>query len=303
MVQVVSGLSAKSIPPVLLVSAVTVSGLFLAETLWAGAWAAQAQQRPRLTEWERGIALEAPGDRQMVMFLWFYEWTMFDAISPGPHNHGTFEGARSVNSGGTEAVLKVPALRLYVHAVPGGADMRLQVTNTGVYDWPELAGIVPCWSPGRREDGQPASSAFFRIPINRLFADPERNRTFFLAPDGLAPLASREIHFNAGLRAAVDLVAGGGPLAFSRKWPTSKLNAKAGLLIRESSDRKWVAGIGWEDYLSVQGHNPWNCMHVCVRVGPLRRKETKTVRGKLYLFQGSRTDCLRRFQEDFADRR
>ena len=77
------------------------------------------------------------------------------------------------------------------------------------------------------------------------------------------------------------------------------MNAGAGLLLRESEDGRWVTGIAWDDYLSVQGHNPWNCMHACIRVGPLKPKQSKTVRGKLYLLPGARQECLARFREDF----
>ena len=36
------------------------------------------------------------------------------------------------------------------------------------------------------------------------------------------------------------------------RWPTAEPNARAGLLIRESNDGRWVTGIAWEDYVSVQ---------------------------------------------------
>jgi len=41
-------------------------------------------------------------------------------------------------------------------------------------------------------------------------------------------------------------------------------------------------------------------MHLSVKVGPLKRGETSEIRGKMYLFQGSKEDCLKRFQNDFA---
>ena len=70
-------------------------------------------------------------------------------------------------------------------------------------------------------------------------------------------------------------------------------------MVRESEDGQWVTGIGWEDCLSSQGYNPLRCMHLSVRLGPLDPGETKHVRGKIYLFKGSKEDCLKRFQEDF----
>lgn len=73
-------------------------------------------------------------------------------------------------------------------------------------------------------------------------------------------------------------------------------------MARESDDRRWTMGVAWESYISAQGHNPWNCMHLSVRVGPLKQTRTKTIRGKMYLIEGSKEDCLRLYREDFAGR-
>lgn len=86
---------------------------------------------------------------------------------------------------------------------------------------------------------------------------------------------------------------------FSSKWPTSDVDAHGGLLLRESDDETWVMGIAWESFISAQGHNPWSCMHLSIAVGPLAPGETKTVRGKMYLFKGTKEDCLERFNRDF----
>jgi hypothetical protein len=274
---------------------------YLAVALALGSYSPiRAQERSRLSEWERGVAVEAPEKAGMAMYLWFYEWTMFDAIKPGQHAQGTFETTRRINPEGTEAVLELPALSLRITAAPGGADLELRVTNTTGYDWPELAAIIPCWSPGRTMDARAAGAAFFHVPRNAEFADPEFKRTFFLSRNGLSPLASRDIHFNDRLTAPLRHATGADEFVFSKKWPTSKTSAKAGLIIREAANSKWVTGIAWEDYLSVQAHNPWNCMHVAVRVGPLKRSQSKIVRGKLYLFLGGRADCLERFRQDFS---
>jgi hypothetical protein len=39
-------------------------------------------------------------------------------------------------------------------------------------------------------------------------------------------------------------------------------------------------------------------MHVAVRVGPLQPNRSKTVRGRLYLFEGATTECWRRLERD-----
>ena len=73
-----------------------------------------------------------------------------------------------------------------------------------------------------------------------------------------------------------------------------------GIIARESTDGKWACGIAWEDFLSAQGHNPWQCMHLSVCVGPLKRGQSKSIRGKIYLLRGSKDEVLRRYREDFG---
>jgi len=40
-------------------------------------------------------------------------------------------------------------------------------------------------------------------------------------------------------------------------------------------------------------------MHLSVRVGPLKQGETKTIRGKIYLFEGNKEDCIEKYTKDF----
>ena len=39
----------------------------------------------RLFEWDRGLAVRALAQKEMAVYLWFYEWNMFEAIEPGQH--------------------------------------------------------------------------------------------------------------------------------------------------------------------------------------------------------------------------
>ena len=107
-------------------------------------------------------------------------------------------------------------------------------------------------------------------------------------------------HYNHKLRAEIDAAADNdGRYAWTAKWPKSQVDAIEGLIIRESTDNRWVTAIAWERFLSAQGHNPWECMHLSIHVGALARNETRVVRGKIYLFEGSKDDALSRFQADF----
>ncbi len=262
----------------------------------AAAAAAGPGARTKLAGWERGVFMERLDQKDMSMFLWFYEWNMFEAIRIGAHSNGTWDLPRTFSADGNRAAVNSHMMQLTVRAAADGADLSLKVTNRSQDKvWPEIAGVIPCFNPGRKEGSTDADPA----PKNAQFGDLEKHKTYFLGPQGLTLLDSRAIHFNEKLRPLVDRAGAAGPFPFAEKWPTSEVNAKAGLIIRESEDGQWVAGIGWEDFLSAQAHNPWHCMHVCVRVGPLKPLETKVIRGKMYLFRGNRNDCLARFQRDF----
>ncbi|MBK9170375.1 MAG: hypothetical protein IPM24_23335 [Bryobacterales bacterium] len=264
--------------------------------LCAGALAA-AGQGPRLFEWERGVALQQHGRDDLTMYLWFYEWNLFDARSRGHQSPGTYRTERLVNPGGTSAVIRTAGLELTVDTVADGARLTLKVTNVSGHEWRETAAIIPCWNPGRVPGTNPSSP----LPLNADFADPARDRSYFRSAAGITLLDSRAIHFNHWLRPALDRMGPDGVFAFSYKWPTSDVDATAGVLIRESADRTWVTGIGWEDFTSVQGHNPWSCLHASIRVGPLKPGESKTIRGRLFLFPGSRDECLTRFEKEFPN--
>jgi hypothetical protein len=228
--------------------------IVLASLSYSGTCPLRAQSTLRLVEWERGVALQALSRSDIAMYLWFYEWNMFEAVSRGQHTPGKRNFPRTVNASGTEAVIGTGPISLRVRVVHDGADLLLRIRNESNHDWPDLAGIIPCWSPGRSESANPApAGSIYHVPATPQFADPEFNRTLFLSANGLTQLMSRAIHFNSSLRGAVNSASDRGRFAFSAKWPTSDIDATGGFIVRESSDGAWVTGIGWEDYLSVQG--------------------------------------------------
>jgi len=239
-----------------------------------------------LFKWKRGIGVRSREDPKMVMYLWFYEWNMFDAMKPGQHTNGTFPIPRQVNETGNAAVIKSPELSLKMTAGKDAVDLLLTIKNRTELDWPEIAGIIPCFNPGH-----PNSPDRTKSFVNK--------NTYFLGPDGLQRLNKREIHFNHTLRAQVDAQATDEKFVFSNKWPTAEPDAIRGVLIRESTDSKWVAGIVWERFLSAQGHNPWDCMHLCIRVGPLKAGRSRQIRGRIYLFRGTKKECMSRILRDF----
>jgi len=256
---------------------------------WLLLWLAASPLRAdspnvELFSWERGIGVRSREDSKPAMYLWVYEWNMFEAMKPGQHTRGTFPLPREVGPSGNTATIESPELNLKMTAVKDGADLELTVRNRTDRDWPEIAGIIPCFNPGPAND---RTEAF------------DNTKTYYLGPEGLERLKKREIHFNDKLRPRIDREASDGKFVFSEKWPTAEPNAKAGVLIRESTDGGWVTGIVWEEFLSAQGHNPWDCMHLAVRVGPLNAGESTKIRGKIYLFRGDKDDCLKQIRRDF----
>ncbi len=160
----------------------------------------------------------------------------------------------------------------------------------------EIARMIPCFNPGNPRGDK----------ANPIFLDLEHDDTWFVGKNGfelIKGFAPREIHFNQLLRKKVSQwpkERNDGNFVFTLKWPTSDRNATKGLMIRESESQGCVMGIGWERFLSAQGHNPWRCIHLCVNIGPLKRGEKRAIRGRIYLFRGTKEDCLQRFERWLA---
>ena len=258
----------------------------------------------KLWEWTKGIAVESRRQEGMAMYLWFYEWQLFGAIRQARDRHGkgafsssgSYENKRHISKDRSRAVITTPEMVLKLQAVDDGAEMQLTVTNHTDHDWPDIAAIVPCFNPG------PPESQAEQYPEARTNPQFTNRKTYCLGPEGLVHMNGRVCHYSQKLRKAINAASpdGKGTFGFSSKWKPRQPDAAAGIMIRESADRRWVTGIAWEDFVAVQAHNPWQCMHLWVRVGPLKRRQSRTVRGKLYLFKGGKQDCLRSFRRGFS---
>jgi hypothetical protein len=179
-----------------------------------------------------------------------------------------------------------------------GVDIQLSIRNESGYEWPELAAIIPCFNPGPNPETNPDFSYIWTPAL----VDSASKLTWFVGASGLELLTDRSIHFNSDFRPAVDnLRRKHATFPFDHKWPTAANNASRSVMIRESTDGQWVTGIAWQRSLSSQGHNPWNCMHLSVRVGPLKSGETRNIQGKMYLFRGTKEDCFQKYLDDFDD--
>jgi hypothetical protein len=65
-----------------------------------------------------------------------------------------------------------------------------------------------------------------------------------------------------------------------------------------SSDGKWLIAAAW-DQTEELFQGVITCIHADFRIGGLQPKETKTVRGKLYLFPNNPDAFLARYRADF----
>jgi len=239
------------------------------------------------------LGVESRSNPDAVMTLLFYEWNLFGTLENQEHFRGNYFGPWSISEDKREVrrEMKDEGMRLRARLVEDGADLLLTVKNKSSLDWPELGTIIPCLSAG---------DAHIKDAPDKGFFDPGHTHTYFVGPDGLELLQEREIHFNQELVTALHEYSPDGTFVFSHKWPTSDRYAATGIMIRESEDKSWVAAVAWERFLAAQGHNPLRCMHLSVRVGPLKQQESRQVRGKIYFFQGTKEECLERFQRDFG---
>jgi hypothetical protein len=73
-----------------------------------------------------------------------------------------------------------------------------------------------------------------------------------------------------------------------------------GLIIRESIDGTSVAGMYWDRTVKVSNHQPADCLHAYVDLGPVKPGAKKIVHGKIYWFNGNKDDLLRHWQKDFT---
>ncbi len=239
--------------------------------------------RLELFEWERGLALRSLSEREpLSMYLWFYEWRLFDALEPGEWTQAEYDWPRGVASDGQSAWIQADMLRLEARVRGDAVELELKVENSSEHAWPEHASIIACFNPGP--------------PATKPYEMGHHKSTYFVGEHGLERLPDRDFHFRASLRESLETRAPELKFDFSERWRTSARDDHGGLLLRTSQSERWSCGVAWEDWLGVQAHNPWLCMHVATRVGPLAPGERRSVRGRLVLLEGSREAALERLR-------
>ena len=250
-------------------------------------------ERIWLLGWKRGFKIHPAKLPEMRMFFWFYEWNLFGAYNEGDYTRGVASNKIEIRpeEDGDRVVFHSwnPGLNLLAKPVGDGVELLLEIENTSKHDWPELASIIPCLTPGLERS---RTENFDTLD------------TYYLGTDGLRLTIDnknwRSIHFNHDLREEIFSHGKYGEFPWSFRWPTSFRDAVHGLMLRESKDDEWVVGIAWERFLSVQGHNPYHCLHVSIQVGPLKVGEKRQIRGKVYMLRGNRDELVKRYYADFG---
>jgi hypothetical protein len=258
----------------------------LALATLAGCETARPSDPPlELFEWERGLAVRARGDTPMAMYLWFWEWSLFETQERGDVSAARHDWPREVAPDGRSGSVSAEGFALRARVVDDGVELELAVENRSDHDWPEEAAIIACFSPGPED--------------SRTFEMGHHLKTYLVGEHGLERFQDRAMHFNAALLPRLRERSPELHFDFSNRWASSPRSSHAGLLLRESLSGGWTSGVAWEEWVAVQAHNPWLCMHVATKVGPLARGASKTVRGKLFLFPGDRAEGLKRFHRAF----
>jgi len=86
----------------------------------------------RLLKWDRGIAIQSRSQPDIAMCVWFYEWNMFDAVSPGEHTPRNHNFPIEAAQDGSKAVSTAPAIRLTAQARPFSAPAQSTSTASCV---------------------------------------------------------------------------------------------------------------------------------------------------------------------------
>lgn len=245
----------------------------------------------RLGVWPRGLILVPRADPSRALHLWFHEWNLFGAFEPGVRTQGRWDYRARVHDGGRRMTLSGEGIRLEAETDSNGARLTLHVANHTDHDWDTWAAIIPCLHPGSPQ----APGKIFRRPRSLSFVN---ERTVRAAADGtLVPLTGRVLavdeRFHEDVRSAARSAAARGETwAWTTEWPIADTPSSEGFMARPSNDDAWVAGIAWEDVFGAQAHNPWQCLHLAVRVGPLPRGAARVVHGRIYLFAGTPRGAL-----------
>lgn len=251
----------------------------------------------RDNNWGEGIVIRRP-ESAIQIFFRFYEFNLFGAITDTGISQADKQQTvtATVLESGDRGVINYPneGVSLSMTVVEHGVELALEITNRTQRDWPALASLDPCLNPGREGNDD---------PIVQEFADHDRSHTFYHGENGLELLEGRTLHVNEDYfdllqeSLSADRIDSEENLPWS--WGDTSQTATKPVLLRESPDGDWATGIVWEEFLGAQGHNPWNCMHLLVNIGPLSAGESKTVHGKIYLEHESTRQLLERMNAEF----
>jgi hypothetical protein len=88
-----------------------------------------------LARWERGVSVQPIKAPDMKVYLWFYEWHMFDAVDRGQHTRGAWNNRITIGKDGQLATVASsnPGITLEITSATDGAEMKLTIANDFAY--------------------------------------------------------------------------------------------------------------------------------------------------------------------------
>ena len=159
--------------------------------------------------------------------------------------------------------------------------------NTGTERWNAAARCVLCLRFIRAPD-------FFDADMSRTFIHTAGE--FMAAKD----TRSRKRHWSHMLRSEHWAL-----LAQEDRAPYCQNSERAdcSLIVRSSRDGRRHVGLAWDDTLDVSYNldEELNCIHSEPRFGELKPGESRTVKGTIYFFAGTREELYQRFADDYPN--
>jgi len=73
-----------------------------------------------------------------------------------------------------------------------------------------------------------------------------------------------------------------------------------GLTTRTNVEGTWISGLFWENTSHITDHHPADCLHAIVNIGNIPPHSKRVIRGKIYWFEGTKDDLLKKWREDFT---
>ena len=207
---------------------------------------------------------------------------------------GDFRAGAPVGGGDSivfagRAIRPQPGSYEFRFAVNGDAiDITATATNRARHVWNPATQCVLCLKCAQAE----------------TMTDPLRLRTFVVVGGELVAVGKLPAHASHAAHAVDEKYLQFMPAGVVEKYYQYGAVDNS-LIVRSSSDGKRHLAVAWEDAVNVSyNFDPtYQCIHSEPRFAAVRPNESLTLRGKIYLLDGTRQDLVAKFNADFPEQR